>query len=138
MVGGKERNRESGMRRKILAAAAVAATWASAEAAEVQDFQATTVDQLARICGAEPSDDLYVEAIQFCYGYISGAVQFHNALVGDGGIRPIACPTASATRQEFAEYFASWARTTATAEQLAEPAVQGMARAAAAKYPCAG
>ena len=124
------------MRRTIMAAAAVAATWAGAEAAEPQDFQATTVDQLARICAASPADDLYVEAIQFCYGYISGAVQFHNALVGDGGIKPIACPTASATRQEFAEYFASWARTTATPEQLAEPAVQGMARAAAAKYPC--
>jgi hypothetical protein len=126
------------MRRTIMVAVAVVATWASAEAAEVQDFQATTVDQLARICGADPTDDLYVEAIQFCYGYISGAVQFHNALVGDGGIKPIACPTARATRQEFAEYFASWARTTATPEQLAEPAVQGMARAAAAKYPCPG
>ena len=126
------------MRRTIMAAVAVVATWAGAEAAEVQDFQATTVNQLARICGVAPTDDLYVEAIQFCYGYISGAVQFHNALVGDGGIKPIACPAASATRQEFAEYFASWARTTATPEQLAEPAVQGMARAAAAKYPCPG
>jgi hypothetical protein len=136
MVDGNERNREARMRRTIMVAVAVVATWASAEAAEVQDFQATTVDQLARICGADPTDDLYVEAIQFCYGYISGAVQFHNALVGDGGIKPTACPTAGATRQEFAEYFASWARTTATPEQLAEPAVQGVARAAVAKYPC--
>jgi Rap1a immunity proteins len=124
------------VRREMMAAAAVAVTWASAEAAELQDFQATTVDQLASICGVGPADDLHVEAIQFCYGYISGAMQFHDALVGDGGIRPIACPTAGATRQEFAAYFASWARTTATPEQLAEPAVQGMARAAAAKYPC--
>ena len=81
-------------------------------------------------------DALYAEALQFCYGYISGAAQFHNALVGEGGLRPLACPTEEPTRREFAEYFVNWARTTATPEQLAEPAVQGMARAAVAKWPC--
>lgn len=124
------------MRLRLVAAIATALTWSSAQAADLQDFQVVTVDQLARLCGADPTDDLYVEAIQFCYGYISGAVQFHNALVGEGGIRPIACPTPDATRSEFAQFFANWARTQATPEQLAEPAVQGMARAAVAKYPC--
>lgn len=118
----------------ILAAAALAA--ASAQAAEPQDFQVRTVSQLANLCGASPSDALYAEALQFCYGYISGAAQFHNALVGEGGLRPLACPTEEPTRREFAEYFVNWARTTATPEQLAEPAVQGMARAAVAKWPC--
>ena len=125
------------MRRTLLLSAMAAAlAWGSAEAADLQDFEVTSVTQLADLCGAAPDDALYVEAIQFCYGYISGAAQFHSAVVGKGGLKPIACPTRDATRSEFAEYFVSWVRTTATPEQLAEPAVQGMARAAAAKWPC--
>jgi hypothetical protein len=124
------------MRLKLAAAVVAAYAWSSADAAELQDFQVNTVDQIARLCGASPSSDLYVEAIQFCYGYISGAVQFHNSIVGARGIQPIACPPASATREEFARYFANWAESTATPEQRAEPAIQGMARAAALRYPC--
>jgi hypothetical protein len=125
------------MRRKLLLSAMAAAfAWSGAGAADLQDFQVTSVTQLADLCGAAPDDPLYVEAIQFCYGYISGAAQFHTALVGRGGLKPIACPTRDATRSEFAGYFVSWARSTATREELAEPAVQGMARAAAAKWPC--
>ena len=125
------------MRRKLLLSAmAMALAWGSANAADLQDFEVTSVTQLADLCGAGPEDALYVEAIQFCYGYIAGAAQFHSAVVGKGGLKPIACPTRDATRSEFADYFVSWARTTATPEQRAEPAVQGMARAAAAKWPC--
>jgi hypothetical protein len=126
------------MRRTLLLSAMAAAlAWGSADAADLQDFQVTSVTQLADLCGAAPDDELYVEAIQFCYGYISGAAQFHSAVVGRGGLKPVACPTRDATRSEFAQYFVSWARTTATSEQLAEPAVEGMARAAAARWPCA-
>jgi Rap1a immunity proteins len=126
------------MRRKLLLSAmALALPWSGANAADLQDFEVTSVTQLADLCGASPDDALYVEAIQFCYGYISGAAQFHNAVVGKGGLKPVACPTRDATRSEFAQYFVSWARGTATREQLAEPAVQGVARAAAARWPCA-
>ena len=124
------------MRLKLATLGAAAIAWSSAHAAELQDFQVDTVDQLARLCGASPTSDLYVEAIQFCYGYISGAVQFHNAIVGAEGIQPIACPPASATREEFARYFANWAEGSATPAERAEPAIQGAARAAARRYPC--
>lgn len=124
------------MRLKLAVAVTAAIAWSSADAAELQDFQVETVDQLARLCGASPSSDLYVEAIQFCYGYISGAVQFHNSIVGARGIKPIACPPATATREEFARYFANWVEGTATPEQRSEPAIQGAARAAALRYPC--
>jgi hypothetical protein len=125
------------MRLKVAAVIAAGIAWSSVEAAELQDFQVKTVDQIARLCGASPSSDLYVEAIQFCYGYISGAVQFHESIVGARGIKAIACPPATATREEFASYFANWAENTATPAQRSEPAVQGMARAAALRYPCA-
>ena len=124
------------MRLKLAAAVVAASAWSSAHAADLQDFQVDTVDQLARLCGASPTTDLYVEAIQFCYGYISGAVQFHNSIVGARGISPIACPPATATREDFARYLADWAENSATAEQRAEPAIQGAARVAALRYPC--
>jgi hypothetical protein len=123
-----------------LAAAAGGAAFALAsggvQAADLQDFEVRSTAQLAALCGAGPSDELYVEAIQFCYGYLSGAAQFHNAVVGQGGLKPLACPTEEPNRSEFAQYFAGWARNTATPAQLAEPAVQGLARAAVAKWPC--
>ena len=127
------------MRLKLMATIAAALTWSSAEAAQLQDFEVATTNQLASLCGANPSDELYVEAIQFCYGYIEGAVQFHNAMVRAGTIRkPLACPPAGTTRDEFAQYFGTWARTQATPQQLAEPALEGATRAAAMRYPCPG
>ena len=98
----------------------------------------TSVTQLADLCGATPDDALYVEAIQFCYGYISGAAQFHNAVVGKGGLKPVACPTRDATRSEFAGVLRLLgAEHGPRPSSCAEPAVQGMARAAAAQWPCA-
>lgn len=124
------------MRHKLAAAAAIAFAWNGAQAAELEDFKVRSTAQLAALCGASPDNELYAEAIQFCYGYLSGAAQFHNAVVGQGGLKPLACPTGEPSRSEFARYFAGWARGTATPEQLAEPAVQGLARAAVAKWPC--
>lgn len=124
------------MRLKLAAVAVAAIAWSSADAAELQDFQVNTVDQLARLCGASPESNLYLEAKQFCYGYISGAVQFHNSIVGARGIKPIACPPASATREDFARYFSNWAENTATPAEQGEAAIQGAARAAAMRYPC--
>lgn len=117
-------------------AAAVLALGGGVQAATLEDFQVRTTSQLAALCGASPDSAYYAEALQFCYGYLSGAAQFHNAVVGRGGLKPLACPTTEPSRSEFAQYFVSWARNTASPEQLAEPAVQGLARAAVARWPC--
>jgi hypothetical protein len=107
------------------------------QAAELDNFRASTAADLAALCGASPDSAYYNEAMQFCYGYISGAAQFHTAVVSAGGLKPIACPTEDATREQFARFFVNWARTSATPDQLREPPVEGMARAAAARWPCA-
>ena len=122
------------MRLKLTAVMAAALAWSSVEAAEFPDV--ATAAQLATLCGARPGEQFYVEASNFCYGYITGAVQFHNAMVRAGKIKPLACPPPEATRSEFAQYFANWARTRATPQQLEEPALEGATRAAAEKYPC--
>jgi Rap1a immunity proteins len=105
-------------------------------AAELENFRAGTVADLAALCGASPASAYYEEAMQFCYGYISGAAQFHTAVVSAGALKPLACPAEDAMRDQFARFFVNWARTSATPDQLREPPVEGMARAAAARWPC--
>jgi hypothetical protein len=48
--------------------------------ADLQDFTLKNGQDLADLCGAEPGDALYAEAKQFCYGFLSGVVHFHDAL----------------------------------------------------------
>lgn len=123
------------MRLAWMLAATVALGGTGAKAAELEDFQVNSTRQLATLCGVTPTDTYYVDAIQFCYGFLTGAYQFHSAVVGPGGLKPLACPATVPSRDEFATYFVSWARS-APPEILAEPAVQGLARAAAARWPC--
>jgi hypothetical protein len=124
------------MRTTMMMAAGLLCLSAAASAASLENFRANSTADIAALCGADPDSTFYAEAKQFCFGYISGAVQFHNAVVRTGAVEPIACPSAEATREQFASYFADWARTTATPAELAEPPVEGMARAAAARWPC--
>ena len=98
------------MRLAWVMAAAVALGGTGAKAASLEDFQVRSTSQLAALCGVVPADTYYVEAIQLCYGYLSGAAQFHNAVVGKGGLKPLACPTNEPSRSEFATYFANWAK----------------------------
>ena len=55
--------------------------------ADLQDFTLKNGQDLADLCGAEPGDELYAEAKQFCYGFLSGVVHFHDALAA-GPNRP--------------------------------------------------
>ena len=48
--------------------------------ADLQDYTLKNGQDLADLCGAEPGDELYAEAKQFCYGFLSGVVHFHDAL----------------------------------------------------------
>lgn len=128
-------NGEDAMRLAWMLAAGVALGSAGAEAATLDDFQVNSTRQLVALCSVTPSDTYYVDAIQFCYGFLSGAYQFHNAVVSHGGIKRLACPAKVPSREEFATYFAQWARS-APPEVMDEPAVEGLARAAAARWPC--
>ena len=126
------------MRTILTTAAGLLCLSGAATAADLESFKANSTRDVAALCGADPQSAFYAEAMQFCFGYISGAVQFHNAVVRAGAIRPIACPGVEATREQFATFFVDWARTSATQQELAEPPVEGMARAAAAQWPCGG
>ena len=70
--------------------------------ADLQDYTLKNGQDLADLCGAEPGDEIYAEAKQFCYGFLSGVVHFHDALAtGPNGHR-IVCPEGQVTRQDGA------------------------------------
>jgi hypothetical protein len=89
-----------------------------------------TSGDLARSCapGADPAD------LRFCDGFISGAGQFYEAVLGPKWIRPIACPEHLVSRQEMADVFLAWTRD--HGDLMQEKAVEGLMRAAVAKWPC--
>src|SRR4051812_4642201 len=103
-------------------------------AAEPSNFAATTTRDLVALCADEPGDALYLEAKQFCYGFLTGAAQFHRLMAHGDDIMPIACPKQEVTRAQLVGVFLDWAK--ANPGSTDELPVDSLRRAAAAKWPC--
>ena len=104
--------------------------------ADLQDYTLRNGQDLADLCGAEPGDELYAEAKQFCYGFLSGVVHFHDALAtGPNGHR-IVCPEGQVTRQDGAAIVAAWATAHPDQASTTDPA-EAVVKAALDKWgPC--
>ena len=104
--------------------------------ADLQDYTLRNGQDLADLCGAEPGDELYAEAKQFCYGFLSGVVHFHDALAtGPNGHR-IVCPEGKVTRQDGAAIVAAWATAHPDQASTTDPA-EAVVKAALDKWgPC--
>jgi hypothetical protein len=114
-----------------LAAALLAVGIAStAHAQDGQRASTVTSGDLARSCG----QDADAADRRFCDGFISGAGQFYEAVLGPKGIRPIACPDRQVSRQEMVDVFLAWSKE--HRDLMQEKAVQGLMRAAVAEWPC--
>ncbi len=121
---------------KWLPAAAVALACAAgpAVAQNAPATQALTTATLAELCGAAPTTS-EAPATAFCRGFIIGAGQYHYAVAGAGGARPLFCmPSPGPTHAEFQAAFAAWARANPQFGQ--ERAVDGLTRFVASAYPC--
>jgi hypothetical protein len=104
--------------------------------ADLQDFTLKNGQDLADLCGAEPGNEIYAEAKQFCYGFLSGVVHFHDALAtGPNGHR-IVCPEGQVTRQDGATIVAAWATAHPDQASTTDPA-EAVVKAALDKWgPC--
>lgn len=104
------------MRIKSLAAAAILAIapWHAgaqdAGVADTDDFVLETGEDLADLCGAAPDSPIYVEAIQFCYGFMEGVMQYHDALSVGPDFKPLVCPNVEVTRAEAVAIYVAWAK----------------------------
>lgn len=120
-----------------LVLASVAAAWSltgPAVGAETRNFDLETTADLVALCSCPPDDPLYAQALQFCYGYLAGMAHLHRALVRDGKIERLACPTHEVARDELAGLFLDWVRDNPGA--MDAPPVDSVKRAAVAAWPC--
>lgn len=104
--------------------------------ADLQDFTLENGEDLADLCDANPENQLYAEAKQFCYGFLSGVIHFHDALAVGPDFGRIVCPEVKVTRQDGAEIFIAWAKANPDEASSSNPA-EAVVKAALDKWgPC--
>jgi hypothetical protein len=101
-------------------------------AAVEQEFEVKKTSQLVDLCGAKQADPLYVEAANFCHGYLVGVFSYYLAARKKGSkIRFCHLPP---TRQEGVDRFVQWAK--AHPEVANELPVNAFFRFMDATYAC--
>ena len=124
------------MRNMLLAVVAVCALSSSAQSAETRNFELDTTGDLVALCSCPPEDPLYAQALQFCYGYMTGVAHLHRILVDAEEIERLACPDHQVTRDELVQVFLSWAR--GHPEAMEEAPGRSVRAAAVETWPCGG
>lgn len=123
----------------IPALAASALLWSgSASAAEENIFAVTTTQDLLNICTLPTEDPLHGEAMNYCLGYLDGAMDYHDVLAAHEDMKPLVCYPDTATLELGVVVFIAWAEEQeASTDYLDTPPVVGIIRSLASKWPCA-
>jgi hypothetical protein len=103
-------------------------------AVEVDDFAGHSTGDLAQLCSANEDSPYHREALQFCYGFFAGVIQFHHNLTSGETFDSIACPDGMKTRQDMVAAFLAWAER--NQDMMGTPAIEGVMRSAEEAYPC--
>jgi hypothetical protein len=124
------------MRKSVFAAVAVTALlplqFVAATAAEVE---VSTAGDLVNICAIADDDPMVEGARGFCYGFLSGAANYHRSVNAGKKGKPLFCPPEPRiSRAEAAKLFVAWGR--ANPQHLGEAPVDGLMRFATATWPC--
>jgi hypothetical protein len=117
----------------LLVAATPALAQSPAESV-VESFELNNARALVTACTVPAGDALYDTAKGFCLGYMTGAMQLYRAATASPNVKNFVCPGHEVSRAEMRDVFLEWAA--ANPERLSEPAVDGLLRAAVAKFPC--
>jgi hypothetical protein len=108
---------------------------ALAGAVDEQDFEVNNTRDLINLCTVSPDDPLYHSAVNFCHGFLVGAVRYHDAMaMGPNGNRLYCLPEPAPTRNEAIAMFVDWARD--HPQYMEEPAVETEFRFLTEKWPC--
>ena len=122
--------------RILLVAGFVAASPVAVAEVTRDDFEGETVASMISLCTADEATDAGKYATGFCYGWLEGLEQFYGALLADQrfGVKPVACPGRTLSREETRDAFIDWAQANPFAMDL--PALEGLIRAAKESFPC--
>lgn len=114
--------------------AVVAAPAAAHDDQVIESFVLSDAKALLTACTVPEGNPLYQTAKGFCLGYMTGAMQLYNAAAASPNVENFVCPGRVVSRAEMRNVFLEWAA--ANPERLDEPAIDGLLRAAVAKFPC--
>ena len=104
-------------------------------AATEANFGAKTTGDLAALCSATPDNGLGTAALNFCEGYLEGAVTVEMLNQSTfRGPKLFCLPTPPPTRLETMSAFVSWAR--AAPDRTAQMPTDGLFRFLSERYPC--
>jgi hypothetical protein len=119
-----------------LAAAALATATAQAAGVSESQFPPKTVRDLIAICGAAKEDPMMTGAVNYCHGFVEGAVIVEEAHEKQRKARKLFCiPVPLPSHEESLVDFTKWAN--ALDARLDEPAIDGFFLYLAQTYPCA-
>jgi hypothetical protein len=118
----------------LLAVGVVFATPALAAVTESQ-FPPGTVRDLIAICSADKDDPRMTAAINFCHGFVEGAVIVEEANESHKGARKLFClPTPRPPRASELTNFTAWANEQPA--RLDMPSIDGIFIYLAQRFPC--
>jgi hypothetical protein len=104
-------------------------------AASVESFDLRSARDLVDLCAVAADDPMAEAAHGFCYGFLSGAGDYHRAINAGENPRPLFClPAKRPSRVETANRYVAWSR--ANPQHLDEAPVDNLIRFAVATWPC--
>lgn len=129
------------MLRRSFAALAAAAGFAAlaagqAAAIDADDFAIDSTRDLYDLCSAAQNDPHADNAQLLCIGYFTGAIDYHQAVVGPE-FPPIVCAPEGTTRRNVIDSFVAWAVKQANdAAVMDAPPIHGAIASAMETWPC--
>ena len=109
----------------------------SAGAIDSARFTLKTTEDLYQVCSTPNDDPLRLQAINFCEGFLLGAVSYHDAISDREHLKPLICYPTTATREDGIAAFIAWAGShQADQKYMNDPPVVGVVRGLASKWPC--
>lgn len=126
------------MRKLLLLAAVSTGLWSTlAQATDAANFTLKTTQDLYVVCSTPNSDPLRSVAINFCEGFLLGALSYHDAIVDREHLKRLICYPQDVTRDQGIQAFVDWAASHQQDRKfMNDPPVVGAVRGLAAKWPC--
>jgi hypothetical protein len=122
--------------KKRIAAAAVVllAPWTGHAATEA-NFGARTTGDLVELCAATPDNAIGTAAVNFCEGFVQGAVlvEMEN-MAAFRGPKLFCLPNPPPSRNQVLSEFVNWAR--ASPDRMSASSTDGLFRFLSERYPC--
>ncbi|MGE0419850.1 MAG: Rap1a/Tai family immunity protein [Acetobacteraceae bacterium] len=125
------------MRRAILPVLAILPLLASqpAKAVTEQNFNADTTGDLVALCSADAKDPMGTAALNFCHGFMVGAVRVMQAQgIATRGTKPFCLPEPTPSRTQAIANFVKWAQDTPS--HMAMRPIDAVYSYLGATYPC--